>query len=64
MRVGGVTVLGAAKALKPMDSSAGSVMSAEELRRKWRRVFMGGSHTQPNDRFEQQKLVGTRLFEK
>jgi hypothetical protein len=40
MRFGGAVVLGAAKALKPIDSNAGRVINAEVLRRKWRRVGM------------------------
>ena len=40
-RFGGVAAFGAAKALKPMDSSAGNAISVPVLRRKWRRVVMG-----------------------
>jgi hypothetical protein len=43
MRFGGVPTLGAAKALKPIDSNAGKVINAEVLRRIWRRVGMVGS---------------------
>jgi len=41
IRFGGATGFDAAKALQPMDSSAGKAINAEALRRKRRRVSGG-----------------------